>query len=187
MSGHHESRSTTGSTHAAVGRSPHGVRQAAADGDGTAGIVGDRLPPGHVRLRRIYEPAAPDDGPRVLVEKLWPRGLKRTEAAIDLWLKEVAPSTELRRWFGHDPARWQEFRRQYLAELGRNAERAAPLHELARRGPVTLLFATRDVAHSGAAVLREFLLRRRGGAVAPRPAPTPAASRRLYGKGKRFE
>jgi uncharacterized protein YeaO (DUF488 family) len=126
-----------------------------------------RLPAEHVRLRRIYEPPGPDDGARVLVERLWPRGLTRTKAALDLWLKEIAPSTELRRWYGHEPARWRGFRRRYLAELRLSTERTEALRELARRGPITLLFATRDVSHSGAAVLRDVLLGCQGETVAP--------------------
>jgi uncharacterized protein YeaO (DUF488 family) len=117
------------------------------------------------RLKRAYDEPAPEDGTRVLVERLWPRGLSRERARIDLWPREVAPSDALRRWYGHDPARWEEFRRHYLVELEGDEQRAAlsRLRELAHKGPVTLVFATKDVAHSGAFVLHEALQREAGG------------------------
>jgi uncharacterized protein YeaO (DUF488 family) len=112
-----------------------------------------------VRVRRVYEPASPGDGERILVDRLWPRGLSKDAAEVDDWLKDVAPSTELRRWYGHEPARFAEFRRRYAAEL-RDPQRAAALRRLgeaARRGTVTLLTAAKDAAHSQAALLAEQL------------------------------
>ena len=112
-----------------------------------------------VRARRVYEAPEAADGKRVLVDRLWPRGLAKAAAHLDEWLKAVAPSNELRRWYGHDPAKWEEFRRRYGAEL-REPERAAALahlRELAAAGPVTLLTATRDLEHSEAADLAERL------------------------------
>src|SRR3954451_8322873 len=115
----------------------------------------------HVRLRRAYEPAAPDDGVRVLVDRLWPRGLRKADAAIDRWMKDIAPSTELRRWFGHDPERWPAFHRRYSQELLQQAVAIDELRELARDGTVTLVFAAHDEAHNDAVVLRDALLQPR--------------------------
>jgi uncharacterized protein YeaO (DUF488 family) len=111
------------------------------------------------RIRRIYENPSPDDGTRVLVDRVWPRGLTKEAAAIDLWLKDAAPSTLLRHWYGHRPERFEEFRRRYLVELADPLPEAAlnELRMLTRGGPVTLLTATRDVDHSHAAVLAELL------------------------------
>ena len=116
-----------------------------------------------VRTRRVYDDPSPEDGRRVLVDRLWPRGLAKARAGIDEWAKEVAPSTELRRWYGHDPARFEEFRRRYQAELADPQRQAAVRHlrELARSGPLTLVTATRDIDHSQAAVLAEQLRRLR--------------------------
>ena len=113
-----------------------------------------------IRYHRVYD-SSPEDGFRVLVDRVWPRGLRKDDAHLDAWLRDIAPSTELRRWYGHDPARYAEFRRRYLAELRDPDHRAAwrELDELARRGRVTLLTATRDVEHSQAAVLAERLSR----------------------------
>jgi uncharacterized protein YeaO (DUF488 family) len=107
-------------------------------------------------LKRAYEPAAATDGTRVLVDRLWPRGLDKQHAAIDEWMKDVAPSTELRKWFGHDPERWVEFRRRYEAELADNPA-VGPLRDLVREGPVTLVYGARDEAHNQALVLRDHL------------------------------
>jgi uncharacterized protein YeaO (DUF488 family) len=112
-----------------------------------------------VRLRRVYDEPSPEDGTRVLVDRVWPRGLRKDAARLDEWAKEVAPSTELRRWYGHDPARFTEFRRRYERELAEPERRAAldRLRDLAREGTVTLLTATRDIEHSQAAVLAQRL------------------------------
>lgn len=112
-----------------------------------------------VAVKRIYEPASRGDGHRVLVDRVWPRGVRRQDAAVDLWLKEVAPSTALRRWYGHDPARFTEFADRYRAELADpdRAQALARLRELAGGGPLTLLTATRDPALSQAAVLADLL------------------------------
>lgn len=111
-----------------------------------------------MRLRRVYQPADADDGLRVLVDRLWPRGLSRERAAVDWWLKEAAPSAELRRWFGHEPARWQEFCRRYRLELQEHEPVLAPLRRrLAAGEPVTLLYAARDERHNNAVALAEYL------------------------------
>jgi uncharacterized protein YeaO (DUF488 family) len=113
----------------------------------------------HVQLKRIYSSPSPEDGVRILVDRLWPRGLTKSEAAIDRWLKDLAPSTELRRWFGHDPSRWEEFCRRYEAELSQMTELLSELRTIARKGPLTLLFAARDELHNEAVVLRDVLMR----------------------------
>lgn len=112
-----------------------------------------------VALKRVYDAPAASDGTRVLVERLWPRGISKERAHIDLWLKEVAPSPELRTWFGHDPQKWTEFRRRYEAELasGEAHKALGTLREMARQGPLTLIFAARDSQHTNAVVLRELL------------------------------
>jgi uncharacterized protein YeaO (DUF488 family) len=110
-----------------------------------------------IRLKRAYEQPAPEDGTRVLVERLWPRGLSKERAAVDLWLREAAPSPELRRWFGHDPAKWDEFRRRYRDELRDRPEELERLRDLARSGPLTFVFAARDADRSSAALLREVV------------------------------
>ena len=110
-----------------------------------------------IQLRRAYEPAGPADGFRVLIDRIWPRGLKKEQAAIDLWLKEVAPSSELRKWFGHDPAKWDEFRKRYAKELDRNPDAVRLLREKSRSGTLTLVFAAKDAEHSNAAALKEYL------------------------------
>jgi uncharacterized protein YeaO (DUF488 family) len=113
---------------------------------------------GNVRLKRVYELPAVADGKRVLVDRLWPRGVTKEAAAIDLWTKELAPSTELRKWFGHDPARWPEFRKRYAAELHQRPAQLEELRGLARQGPLTLIYAARDESHNGAIVLCDVLL-----------------------------
>ncbi len=119
-----------------------------------------RVQASRLMLKRVYVPPAVDDGTRVLVDKLWPRGVSKARAALDSWNKAVAPSTELRKWFGHDPARWQAFCEKYREELKQNIEAVETLHALALKGPLTLLFGARDVAHNEAVVLRDFLLDR---------------------------
>ena len=110
-----------------------------------------------IRLKRVYEPPSVGDGVRVLVDRLWPRGLSRQEASADFWLKDAAPSGALRRWYGHDPRRWKRFARKYRAELAREPGVLDVLDDLRRRAPLTLLFGARDEAHSHAVVLREVL------------------------------
>ena len=111
-----------------------------------------------IRLKRVYEAPAPEDGLRILVDRLWPRGLKKEEARIDHWMKDVAPSAELRRWFGHDPARWDEFRRRYAVELKANPTALDDLRaHLRGRGAATLLFAAHDETHNNAVALKEIL------------------------------
>jgi uncharacterized protein YeaO (DUF488 family) len=112
-----------------------------------------------IRLKRAYDEPSPDDGTRVLVERLWPRGLSKERAALDLWLREVAPSTELRRWFGHDPAKWPEFRHRYREELRSRSEELGQLRRLARRGPVTFVYGAKDTRHNAAIVLRDVVER----------------------------
>ncbi len=122
-----------------------------------------------LHIKRIYEPAGPADGHRVLVDRLWPRGLARDKAAVDLWLRELAPSNELRNWFAHDPARWDGFRRRYGAELEASpaAQEVAQLRALLADEPVlTLLYAARDEVHNNAVALREYLLREADGGAA---------------------
>lgn len=110
-----------------------------------------------IRTKRVYQPPSEADGFRVLVDRLWPRGISKERAALDLWLKEVAPSPALRRWFGHDPTRWEEFRRRYRDELRQNAGALTPIKEQLSHGNVTLVYAARDEAHNGARVLKELL------------------------------
>ncbi|WP_287787290.1 DUF488 domain-containing protein [Acidiphilium sp.] len=117
-------------------------------------------PPHHhaVGVRRVYDPPARGDGLRVLVDRLWPRGLKKAQAAIDLWVKEAAPSTELRRWFGHEPARFDEFKARYAGELRARPEGLAKLRALHAAQDLTLLFAAHDEAHNNAVALRDILM-----------------------------
>ena len=110
-----------------------------------------------LRLKRAYDKPEPADGLRVLVDRLWPRGLKKDNAGVDLWLKDIAPSDALRRWFGHDPAKWAEFRRRYRAEIGDRPDAIETLRREVSSGTVTLLFGARDEAHNQAVVLKEFI------------------------------
>ncbi len=110
-----------------------------------------------IKLKRAYEPSAGDDGPRILVERLWPRGLSKAEAALDHWVKDCAPTPQLRTWFGHRAERWPEFHRRYRAELKANGLAVEVLRELCAQQAVTFVFAARDVQRNGAVVLREFL------------------------------
>lgn len=114
--------------------------------------------PADLRIKRVYEPAHPDDGARVLVDRLWPRGLRKEDAALTLWLKDIAPTPELRTWFGHEPTRWQAFSRRYRDELRRTQAPVEILLQLTTRGRVTLLYAARDSEHNHARVLRDYLL-----------------------------
>ena len=110
-----------------------------------------------IRLKRAYESATPDDGARFLVERLWPRGIKKEALPLRAWVKEVAPSDSLRRWFGHDPKKWEEFRRRYFAELDRNAAAVEPLLGAARQGDVTLVYSAHDTERNNAVALRDYL------------------------------
>ncbi|HEX3666114.1 MAG TPA: DUF488 domain-containing protein [Rhizomicrobium sp.] len=110
-----------------------------------------------IQVKRIYEPAEADDGARILVDRLWPRGLKKDDAELTEWLKEIAPSDELRKWFGHDPERWKEFVRRYRAELAHNETAMRRLRELAGEGHVTLLYAAHDGEHNNAVALAAYL------------------------------
>ncbi len=110
-----------------------------------------------IYLKRVYEPLSSDDGNRILVDRLWPRGISKDRAQLDLWLKEIAPSTELRRWFNHDLTKWAELKRRYFAELAENNDAVRIITEEMSRGKVTLLYAAKDEAHNNAAALREFL------------------------------
>jgi len=114
-----------------------------------------------IKLKRVYEPAAKTDGYRVLVERLWPRAMSKERAALDLWLKDVAPSTELRKWFGHEPARWPDFQKRYQAELKDKTDGLELLRQKSREGTLTLVYAARDEEHNGALVLKNLLERRR--------------------------
>ncbi|MEO6576908.1 MAG: DUF488 domain-containing protein [Polyangiaceae bacterium] len=111
-----------------------------------------------IRIKRTYDVPARGDGRRVLVERLWPRGMKKEELVMHAWLKEVAPSTALRQWFGHRVERWEEFRRRYTEELGANPAAWKPIAELSERGTVTLLYSAHDTLHNGALVLRDYLV-----------------------------
>jgi len=114
----------------------------------------------NVRLKRAYDPADGNDGRRILVDRLWPRGVSKAEADIDEWVKELAPSTALRKWFGHDPERWPQFRHRYAGEIRGHAELLAHVRDLARKGPITLVYSARDEAHNDAVVLRDVVLGR---------------------------
>ena len=116
-----------------------------------------------IRIKRTYDPPARDDGQRFLVERLWPRGMKKEELVHDGWLKDVAPSTELRKWFGHRVERWPEFEQRYRKELDARPEAWQPILDAAKRGNVTLLYSARDTEHNGAIVLRDYLESRIGG------------------------
>jgi len=120
--------------------------------------AGGKVAADRIRLKRAYEPPASDDGTRILIDRLWPRGVRKAAAEIDEWMKEIAPSTELRKWFGHDPARWPEFRRRYRSEIQRHEAELGRLRELARNGPVTLVYSAHDAAHNDAVVLKCVLL-----------------------------
>lgn len=113
-----------------------------------------------LNVKRVYEAAAKGDGYRILVDRLWPRGLSKEHAKVDLWLKDVAPSNELRKWFGHDPEKWTEFRKRYRAELQEQGEALAEIKRRAKAGPVTLLYGAKDEEHNQAVALKEFIAAR---------------------------
>lgn len=113
-----------------------------------------------IDLKRAYDPPAKSDGRRILVDRVWPRGIARHDLQIDAWLKDLAPSTELRKWFGHDPTKWDEFKERYTLELEQRSEPLGELVEKARAGHVTLIFSAKDTQHNNAVALREHLERR---------------------------
>jgi uncharacterized protein YeaO (DUF488 family) len=113
-----------------------------------------------IDLKRAYDPPAQSDGRRILVDRVWPRGIAKDDLQIDAWLKDLAPSTELRKWFGHDPAKWDEFRKRYARELEQRSDELEELLEKARAGRVTLIFSAKDTRHNNAVALREHLERR---------------------------
>lgn len=113
-----------------------------------------------IAIKRIYEPPAKDDGARILIDRLWPRGVPKEEAALTLWLKDIAPSNELRKSHVHDPAHWAEFSRRYREELDANPEAVVELRSYLRKGKVTLLYASRDLEHNHALILKDYLERR---------------------------
>ena len=113
-------------------------------------------------LKRVYDKTAPEDGVRFLVERLWPRGIKKTDLRLEDWLKEVAPSTGLRRWFAHDPKKWIEFQKRYSAELDSHPEACEQIRRAARHGLVTLLYSSHDTEHNNAVALKEYLSARTG-------------------------
>lgn len=119
------------------------------------------IPAANVRLKRAYEKPARDDGTRVLVDRLWPRGIRKADAELDQWAKELSPSTALRKWFAHDPARWPEFRRRYAEEIRQHPDELARLRGLAGKGPITLVYSAHDELHNDAVVLRDLLLGRK--------------------------
>ena len=124
-----------------------------------------------IMLKRAYDAVSRTDGTRFLVERLWPRGISKAALRVDAWLKEVGPSTELRKWFGHDPDRWNEFRRRYVRELASQPEAWQPIVSAARRGRVTLVYSSHDTQHNNAVALQEFLRRQ-----AKRPAKSTRTS-----------
>ena len=110
-----------------------------------------------INIKRVYEKPSKSDGKRILVDRLWPRGLTKEKAAVDLWLKDIAPTTELRKWFGHDPDKWKEFQKKYHQELKKNNEQVSLLNEYLKKGIVTLVYGARDEEHNEALVIKEWL------------------------------
>ena len=117
-----------------------------------------RIAASRVRLKRPYEPPAASDGTRVLIDRLWPRGVRKDAAALDVWLKDIGPSTELRKWFGHEPSRWAEFRRRYADEIEQKPQLLAQLRDIARQGVLTMVYSAHDEQHNDALVLEELIL-----------------------------
>jgi len=118
------------------------------------------IPASNVQLKRAYEPPDKKDGTRILVDRLWPRGVSKEEASLDEWIKEIAPSADLRTWFGHEQRRWAEFRKRYRAELAEHSEMLKDLRRRAREGQITLVYSARDEVHNDAVVLRNVILGR---------------------------
>jgi uncharacterized protein YeaO (DUF488 family) len=133
-----------------------------------------------IRIKRAYEPPARGDGRRVLVERLWPRGMKKEALAADAWLKDVAPSTTLRKWFGHRVERWEEFQRRYRKELDANPAAWQPMLDEAKAGTLTLLYSAHDTLHNGALVLGDYLNQRASGPRARRQARPRAARKGIH-------
>jgi uncharacterized protein YeaO (DUF488 family) len=117
-----------------------------------------KVPAKNVKLKRVYDEPAAADGVRILVDRLWPRGVKKQTAAIDLWVKDLAPSTELRKWFGHETARWTEFERRYAVEVRQHVDLLDVIRKLAQRGIVTLIYAARDQEHNEAVIIRDMVV-----------------------------
>lgn len=115
-----------------------------------------------IQLKRVYEAASRDDGTRFLIERLWPRGIKKEALKMDAWIKEAGPSTELRQWFSHDPAKWAEFQRRYAKELDGRAEVLEPIRKAAKHGAVTLLYSSHDEEHNNAVALKGYLGKHKG-------------------------
>jgi uncharacterized protein YeaO (DUF488 family) len=150
-----------------------------------------------IQIKRTYDPPARGDGRRILVERLWPRGMRKEAVAADAWMKDVAPSTELRKWFDHRVERWDEFRRRYREELSANSATWRPILENSKRGTVTLLYSAHDPLHNGAVVLRDYLAGRQARQPASRGArgqerrsrstraTSPSAARRTYGSARK--
>ncbi|MGH9451505.1 MAG: DUF488 domain-containing protein [Terriglobia bacterium] len=116
------------------------------------------VPVSRLQLKRACEPAAPNDGIRILIDRLWPRGVSKEKAALDDWMKDIAPTTKLREWFGHDPARWPEFQRRYRAELHQHTQELGRIRSLAKTQTVTLVYSAHDEEHNDAVVLKEVLM-----------------------------
>ena len=110
-----------------------------------------------LKIKRVYDPPSPNDGKRILIDRLWPRGLKKEDAKVDDWIKEVAPSTELRTWYGHDPKKWSEFKRRFFSELQRRQDLVEGIVSASRKGTVTLLFGSREERFNNAVALKEFV------------------------------
>lgn len=115
-----------------------------------------------INIKRVYDAPAADDGFRILIDRLWPRGLAKKDAQVDLWLKAVAPSSDLRKWFGHDPDKWTEFKKRYRAELAENTDAVDEIQARMKHGKICLLYAAKDTEHNNAVALQEYLARRRG-------------------------
>lgn len=113
-----------------------------------------------IKLKRVYDPTSKEDGFRILVDRLWPRGIKKEDLNVDLWLKDVAPSSELRKWFSHDPAKWAEFQKKYIHELEEDPSSLTPIIDALKKGPVTLIYAAHDTEHNHALCLKHFIEKR---------------------------
>jgi uncharacterized protein YeaO (DUF488 family) len=132
-----------------------------------------------LRIKRVYEPAAPDDGARILVDRIWPRGVTKSAAALTLWLKDIAPSNSLRKWFGHDPERWMEFSSRYRKELDANGASVAHLRAFLKEGRVTLLYGAHDAVHNQAIVLADYIGKH---AMPRKSSPKSASSKTAHPK-----